>query len=150
MWGQYLSPLELDEFTVRLSCHWNPRWRLSPNHPPPLQAFSLPSARLKADRTAGEARNSPLLPVGTGSGKQAGTGGWSTTFSRDGEPHSRRMPWHPALLEELVSRAWLPAPGAGGVLGVGAWILSVSRSSFLLFWQKYLLSVHLLAFYRAN
>lgn len=54
----------------------------------------------------GEARSSPPLPVGTGSGKQAGTGGWSTTFSReDGEPHSSRMPWHPALLEELVSRA---------------------------------------------
>lgn len=55
---------------------------------------------------AGEARSSSFLPVGTESGKQAGTGGWSTTFSReDEEPHFNRIPWHPALLEELVSGA---------------------------------------------
>ena len=74
----------------------------------------------------GEARSSPVLPVGTGSGKQAGTGGWNTTVSReDGEPHSSRTPWHPALLEVL------------GRVGVGGMDLVCVSWSTLLFFSPF-------------
>lgn len=101
---------------------------LSPTLTGLLPTLCLP----EADSMAGEARNSPLLPVGTRSGKQAGTGGRSTSFSS--EDVSLIPVGHLGILP--CWRNWFQGPSSllhllEGSWGLGALILSISWSSLL-------------------
>lgn len=100
-----------------------------PQAPTPPQAFSPPSACPRQIALAGEARSSPLCLLGQGQASRPGQEAEHLLLHGGWEPHSRRTPWHPALLEELVSGAWLPALRAGGSWGLrGIDLICVSWS----------------------